>query len=1117
MKKFLFILAAFVSALSVQAESYGILVNGETLFRATYMGISSVSQLPEYNAKVSMAANDQAVLVNLDNGDTWTVPLDGASVKAITLDDGAYKASAAGCYDFWLKLSFGNDQLYIGTTTDCGEGEPYVPAEPCDEAYGLKINNEIVVGQKNEQQTEWNEWMVQNVQLEAGQYVQLYDTCSKGTWITPLDLAGYQFATENGMWKVTEDGTYHFYIKLIMGADQVYVGKDGWTPPTYGVPSQCGDVLMQGFYWNSYMKNDSATATNIYGDNRWKTMLEQAGEIGAYFDLIWLPPSAAAGGTGYYPRLYSNQNSDWGTRADLEKLIASFHNSGTKVVADVVLDHFIASGGWCEFAEMDFGKYGKFMPDMSWIAKGDEINTETDPDKIKEQGDCHGTATGPDDDGENNYGARDLAHQNQQVQAFSKAYLQWLLDEMHYDGFRWDEAKGFDPYHIGDYNAVANPYISFVERWSGTDDMKWTIDRTGYRTMALDFQTKYDAFYDSGRGTGIANFNYRGCAGSGLLGAGYAKYAVTFIDNHDSFLRNDGEFGGYQQSMTDNMKDRLLQANAFLLAMPGVPCVFYPHWAKYKEEIKAMINARHLAGVHSESPVSDEEVEDGGYKATIEGKNGWLIIQLGNKTTHTAWDPNYKLVASGPGYAMWVHHLNDVAPGIIVTPGNTAFEDSIAGIDVTIEAVGGSATPVIYYTTDGTNPTTESAVYSAPLNFKETTTLKVMAVCGTAQSKVQEYTYTYREPLKHGIRVRFDKPAEWNKAYIFAWKPYKDEKGNDASVNLMGAYPGQRLYQDVDGWYTHEFDLEIDTVHYCINSGNDCGDLNIRSNDLEADYDMCVEWQAGKETEGGMEAVIEECAKELTPEFDLAIIPESGFFRDQTVGQEVIIRTIGDPDATIYCTTNGMEPGLGDNMGTGEVRFTVNKSTMVKAYAQSGSNRTPTYSETYTYKAPQQGVITVKFQKPEDWEDLYLYAFTRVMKTSSQYKDTPYPLVEGQSAAWPGMKWTTKNGDWYTHTMREVIPEGTDFYIIFNAGMNKSQSQDIFLTENTCYLWSDVCYRAIVDANCDGEPDEPEPWIEGYEVIENQNNNHEAYKLIIDGNLVIFHNGAMYDVLGRKL
>ena len=64
-----------------------------------------------------------------------------------------------------------------------------------------------------------------------------------------------------------------------------------------------------------------------------------------------------------------------------------------------------------------------------------------------------------------------------------------------------------------------------------------------------------------------------------MRGAGYAKYAVTFIDSHDWFLRGNGqEFGGNGNSMKEELKDRLLQANAFLLSMPGVPSVFYPLW-----------------------------------------------------------------------------------------------------------------------------------------------------------------------------------------------------------------------------------------------------------------------------------------------------------------------------------------------------------------------------------------------------------------------------------------------------------------------------------------------------------------------------------------------------------
>lgn len=132
MKKILFCLSLALCTLMANAEgegNYGILVNNNTLFRAEYKGISSISGLPEYHAKVSMQANDQCKLIDLDNGATWTVALDGASVGSISLGDGAYIVSEANCYDFWIKMSFGNDQLYVGTTDNCPAGEPYTPGQ----------------------------------------------------------------------------------------------------------------------------------------------------------------------------------------------------------------------------------------------------------------------------------------------------------------------------------------------------------------------------------------------------------------------------------------------------------------------------------------------------------------------------------------------------------------------------------------------------------------------------------------------------------------------------------------------------------------------------------------------------------------------------------------------------------------------------------------------------------------------------------------------------------------------------------------------------------------------------------------------------------------------------
>lgn len=1071
MKKFLTLLLMAFWAVGAFAQSYGILVNGNTLFEAEYKGPdSNGGGFEEYLAHVQVAAGDHFVLCNKTTGDTWTVDLDQYCVAGFTRNatDGYYETTNTGCYDFYIKLKWESDQLYIGNGSNCGSGTPYNPENVCNEKFGLRIDgSQVIEATRNTAQTEWLEYMALGVNLSAGQTVEIYDICNEAGWaITNFDEAGCALSVSGNKYQITEGGSYDFYIKMLgFGNDQIYIAKDGAGCGNVGggssVPSQCTDVLLQGFYYDSYKDNDKERGTDIYGNTRWKTLLAQSGEIGAYFDLVWLPPSAYASGTGYHPRQYSNQNSDWGSRNDLEALIAAFHNSGTKVVADVVVNHLEAMSSWCDFAVQDFGEYGKFQPDGSYICNTDEMNN---PACKEDAGECYGTATGPADDGptydgqnESNYGAaRDLAHDSEQVREMCRAYAKWLINVMHYDGFRYDYCKGFHASHIGDYNKAGGAYISFMELWASVGAIQQAINDAQGNTMSLDFPGKYAAFNN-----GICAGNYMGCKGSGMLGAGMAKFAVTFVDNHDTFLRDNNEFGGFGNSMKPELKDKLLQANAFMLSMPGVPCVFYPHWVAHKDAIKAMINARHLAGVHSESAVSDEYAEAGGYQCTVAGKNGYLILCLGNKAGNSF--DGFQKVASGNGYAIWVKANGDVAPGLVVTP-SQAFEDNVNGITVTIQAVGGSGNAKIYYTTDGSNPTTSSPQYTKALNFKETTTLKVMAACGNAQTKVQEYTYTYREPLQRGIRVRFNKPAEWEKVYVYAWRVIdKDEEGNDVTENVLGAYPGQRIYQDAEGWFSYEFDNEMKVVHCQINSGNDCGGVNVKSNNLELEYDACYGWREGSETEEKNEILLDCEETQLNPAFDLVISPESGFFRDKEVGQQVTISTVGASNAMIYYTLDGSEPTTASNPSQGSATFTVKSTTTVKAFATLDKERTPTYTETYTYKAPQQGALTVKFIKPEEWEKLYIYAFTRTIQ-GGQYKDTPYAL-DGVHSKWPGIEWTNKEGQWYSYTMPDNLKE---IYVIFNLGSNKGQTQDIFLYEDACYLWNPDCWRAVLDKDCNG-------------------------------------------------
>ena len=535
--------------------------------------------------------------------------------------------------------------------------------------YGILVNSTTYYAGKHVEDNNGFTQYLAHVSIQNGDFFQLCDPFNDARWAVKLDeysAKGFTYDASKNCYTATVSGCYDCYIKLKYEHDQLYIGNgsncgNGENYATMykgSVPPRCGAIVMQAFYNESYRAD--APGVNLYGDTKWTTLMSQADELGQYIDYIWLPPSAYGDGMGYHPKQYGNQNSNWGTREELEALISALHKAGAKVVADIVINHCLGWSTWCDFPEMDFGKFGKFYPDVSYIANTDEMNLNPDA------GECYGKATGPQDDGWGDWygnwdGARDWAHDAPKVQDMFKAYLRWMREEMKYDGFRYDKGDGFNNWHHDNYNRASKPEIAFMESYTSTDKITKQIDQANHNLMALDFGTRWDAF------GGIASFDYSKCKGSGMLGAGYAKYAITFIDSHDWFLRsdNENEFGGRGKSMTDELKDRLLQANAFMLSMPGVPCIFYPHWYKYKEALKPMIEARKLAGVHSESYVYDESAETGGYQCTIKGLDGWLVVQLGNKTTHSGWgDSAYKLIAKGPGYAMWVNRTTPLPSGV---------------------------------------------------------------------------------------------------------------------------------------------------------------------------------------------------------------------------------------------------------------------------------------------------------------------------------------------------------------------------------------------------------------------------------------------------------------------
>lgn len=107
--------------------------------------------------------------------------------------------------------------------------------------------------------------------------------------------------------------------------------------------------------------------------------------------------------------------------------------------------------------------------------------------------------------------------------------------------------------------------------------------------------------------------------------------------------------------------------------MPGVPCVFWPHWKTYQSEINALVAARKLAGIHSESAVLSETTSQNNYEAVIQGHHGQVMLRLGsNRSTETP--EGYRQIVDGPQHTVY---YKEGAQGIITPSDSSARGEKI--------------------------------------------------------------------------------------------------------------------------------------------------------------------------------------------------------------------------------------------------------------------------------------------------------------------------------------------------------------------------------------------------------------------------------------------------------
>jgi alpha-amylase len=392
-------------------------------------------------------------------------------------------------------------------------------------------------------------------------------------------------------------------------------------------------AMLQAFYWDCPREDQKE-------HKWWNTIRAQVPSLAKVgFTALWLPPvhkAANLGGPsmGYDPYDYYdlgefNQKGSlptwFGSRSELLALIADAHRNSMGVIADVVINHnsgadapevnpISGQSRWTLFKPKS-GKFPRnwecFHPNMyeSW----DEMAFGDMPD---------------------------LSHRNPYVYTELLKLARWLIEEIGFDGFRFDFVKGYgantitaiQEYRYQRDGKLFQPY-GVAEFWDNARAIENWVDLANFSNSnpvdAFDFPMRemLKALCDQ------YGFSLRSLATWDTVTQHQPQSVVTFVENHD--LRDPGR---------PIVNDKLL-AYSYILSHEGYPCVFWHDYFNYNlalagtaNGIDALVQAHErYAGGAAQTLYLDDDLyimQRTGY----DGKPGLLYV-LNNRgdAWHGAW------------------------------------------------------------------------------------------------------------------------------------------------------------------------------------------------------------------------------------------------------------------------------------------------------------------------------------------------------------------------------------------------------------------------------------------------------------------------------------------------
>ncbi|MCK8523022.1 starch-binding protein [Aquimarina sp. D1M17] len=420
--------------------------------------------------------------------------------------------------------------------------------------------------------------------------------------------------------------------------------------PFIGIQAQDEDVMFQAFDWNVQNQPAGQTWYNVVTQNR--NAIKDAG-----IDLIWMPPpSNSAAPQGYLPRELYNFDSAYGSETQLRNLINQYHALDIRVISDIVINHRVGTNDAVTFTNPAWPTFYITADDEGRNFVNFPVNFSVNNDFFP------GTALKADGSNGGFAAARDLDHENPEVRQEIIRWMNFLKNDIGFDGWRYDFVHGYNPIYNKEYNDATSPYFAVGELLeSSREQTNNFVNWTQGSSSAFDFNTKVslqNALRDN-------NLSYlRDFAGnpSGMIGINPTK-SVTFLDNHDT--------GEAQQCCGSNFvfpggETNLRKGYAYILTHPGNPMVFWTHFFNagtgVRDAIKDLIAIRKDVRVFSGSSINIAEARNDLYAAYIDGRNGTIAMKLGSGN----WSPNgsgWTLRTSGNDYAVWTQGGNNTGGG----------------------------------------------------------------------------------------------------------------------------------------------------------------------------------------------------------------------------------------------------------------------------------------------------------------------------------------------------------------------------------------------------------------------------------------------------------------------